>query len=135
MTLAEAEKRYLPWLMQNLSGFIAVVDLSATIRYISPSVERVLERRQESLIGRHISYVVHPDDVRAASERLIALPSLAGTTWSVVFRAKAQSGAWRLLRATAIVGEHDGCLLAAVSCQSYMFVFGFRNSTISRSAQ
>ena len=58
----QSEERFRT-LVQNSSDLIAVVDLDTTIRYQSPSVERVLGYRPEELDGRRLVDLVHPDDV------------------------------------------------------------------------
>ncbi|HTY40566.1 MAG TPA: EAL domain-containing protein [Thermoanaerobaculia bacterium] len=50
-------------LVQHSSDLIAVVDLDTTIRYQSPSVERVLGFRPEELQGTRLSDLAHADDV------------------------------------------------------------------------
>jgi len=50
-------------LVQNSSDIIAVVGRDTTIRYQSPSVERVLGYRAEELNGTKLTALVDPDDV------------------------------------------------------------------------
>ncbi len=50
-------------LVQNSSDIIAVVDPDTTIRYQSPSVERVLGYRAEQLNDTKLTALVDPDDV------------------------------------------------------------------------
>lgn len=115
MAWLQAEKRYVPWLLQNLSGFIAIVDLSGVIRYVTPSVEGVLGYHPQMLIGRHLSHVVHPDDLIAAAHVLV--PQSIGTRWSAEFRARKQDGTWRAFRGTATVHEEMQSLVAIVVCE------------------
>jgi diguanylate cyclase (GGDEF)-like protein/PAS domain S-box-containing protein len=56
-------------LVQHSSDLIAVVDVDTTIRYQSPSVERVLGYRPEELSGTRLVALAHPDDV----PRVVAL--------------------------------------------------------------
>ena len=52
-------------LLENASEVITIYEADATIRYISPSVEKILGYTQEEMIGiRDIAYV-HPDGVEA----------------------------------------------------------------------
>ena len=49
-------------LVQNSSDVVMVVDADSTIRYISPSVERVLGYHPGDLEGKHLTDSIHPDD-------------------------------------------------------------------------
>jgi PAS domain S-box-containing protein len=46
---------------------IGVIDPAGTLRYASPSIERVLGHPDGSLIGTHALDLVHPDDVKKRS--------------------------------------------------------------------
>ncbi len=48
-------------LLENASEVIAIYEKEGTIRYISPSVERILGHNQEDLIGINDKVNVHPD--------------------------------------------------------------------------
>ena len=67
-------------LIENGSDMISVVDLDGTIRYASPSVERVLGYKPDEMIGRILSEFTHPDDVSAASSS--APESMSRAQWS-----------------------------------------------------
>src|SRR5207245_9713797 len=57
-------------LVQNSSDMVTVILADSTIRYQSPSVERVMGYEAEELVGaRLIEYLIHPDDV----PRIVAL--------------------------------------------------------------
>src|SRR5690625_7980316 len=57
-------------LIENVSETVTVVDSELVIRYISPSVERVLGYGPERVIGRSPLEVIHPDDREGVEERL-----------------------------------------------------------------
>ena len=81
-------------LIENGSDMISVVDLDGTIRYASPSVERVLGYKPDEMIGRILSEFTHPDDVSAASS-LRARINEPGTMESRELRIRHKSGDWR----------------------------------------
>jgi diguanylate cyclase (GGDEF)-like protein/PAS domain S-box-containing protein len=49
-------------LVQNSSDVVMVVEADSTIRYISPSVERVLGHEAAVLEGTKLTVLIHPDD-------------------------------------------------------------------------
>jgi diguanylate cyclase (GGDEF)-like protein/PAS domain S-box-containing protein len=49
-------------LVQNSSDVVLVVDADSTIRYMSPSVERVLGHSANSLEGTRLTGLIHPED-------------------------------------------------------------------------
>jgi diguanylate cyclase (GGDEF)-like protein/PAS domain S-box-containing protein len=49
-------------LVQNSSDVVMVVDADSTIRYVSPSVARVLGHAASDLEGTRLTQLVHPDD-------------------------------------------------------------------------
>ena len=65
-------------LVQNSSDIIAVIGLDTTIRYQSPSVERVLGYRPEELAGTKLVALVHPDDVPRALALVAETAARAG---------------------------------------------------------
>ena len=54
-------------LIEHGSDVITILDAEGVIRYESPSVERLLDRRGESLLGEKASRYVHPDDLQAVA--------------------------------------------------------------------
>lgn len=60
--LRESEARFRA-LIENASDFIIVIDRAATIRFVSPSVERMMGYSEEELVGHSSLDFVHPEDV------------------------------------------------------------------------
>jgi diguanylate cyclase (GGDEF)-like protein/PAS domain S-box-containing protein len=83
-------------LVQNSSDVVTVILADSTIRYQSPSVERVMGYRPEDLVGtRLIEYMVHTDDV----PRIVSLLAEFGGERSrgpelVEFRWRHKDGRW-----------------------------------------
>ena len=67
--LTESEARFHA-LVQNALDIVMVTDAEGTIRYLSPSVERVLGYRSEEMIGTSTAEYVHPDDMERALAEL-----------------------------------------------------------------
>jgi len=62
--LHDSEARFRA-LVQNSSDIVAVVEADGSMRYLSPSVERILGYRPEDLAGRSPFELIHPDDLDA----------------------------------------------------------------------
>ena len=61
LLLRQSEARFSS-LVQNSSDVVMVVEADSTIRYISPSVERVLGHEASELEGTRLTVLIHPDD-------------------------------------------------------------------------
>src|SRR5262245_13142332 len=55
-------QRFTAALMEHSSDLIAILNVDGTIRYASPSHERVLGYSPAELIGRNAFDLMHPDD-------------------------------------------------------------------------
>ena len=89
-------------LVQNASDVIVVVDAERRIRYLTPSIERVLGHPVDGLLGRPLATLIHPADLARALGQLAdaaGRPSVAGpAAWRVSHR----DGAWRHVEVTAL---------------------------------
>jgi diguanylate cyclase (GGDEF)-like protein/PAS domain S-box-containing protein len=79
-------------LVQHSSDLIAVVDLDTTIRYQSPSVERVLGYRPEELAGTRLVALAHPDDIPRVLALATETASRPGSTAPAEWRLKRRDG-------------------------------------------
>ena len=61
LLMQQSEKRFAS-LVQNSSDIVTVLDPDTSVRYASPSVQRVLGYEPESLEGTRFIDLVHPDD-------------------------------------------------------------------------
>jgi diguanylate cyclase (GGDEF)-like protein/PAS domain S-box-containing protein len=87
--LANSEARFRS-LVQNSSDVIFIVEADTTIRYTSPSAQKVLGVRARELVGTKLINHVHPDDRTLANRFFHALLESQGGVPSVED--------WRLLR-------------------------------------
>jgi PAS domain S-box-containing protein len=60
--LRASEEKYRE-LVENMNDVLYSVGLDGTIKYVSPSIERVIGYRPEEIIGSRFSGLLHPDDV------------------------------------------------------------------------
>jgi two-component system cell cycle sensor histidine kinase/response regulator CckA len=99
--LRESEARFRA-LIENSIDVTTILLADGTIRYASPSAERVLGYRPEELVGRNAFELVHPDDAPEimATFRSAALDPAAIETDS--FRARHSDGTWRVMEAVGL---------------------------------
>ena len=92
--LRESEARFHA-LARNALDIVMITDADGTIRYISPSVERVLGYRPEEMIGTSSALYVHPDDLERSLEELAEAASKPGVhPVAVETRVRRKDGSW-----------------------------------------
>ena len=99
-TTGAAESR-LAALVRHSHDVVVVLNAEGTFTYVSPSVERILERDPVDLIGRSGFDVIHPDDVSTMRRMLHRLLESPSRSESVVTRALRGDGSWRELEVIA----------------------------------
>jgi diguanylate cyclase (GGDEF)-like protein/PAS domain S-box-containing protein len=88
-------------LIQNSSDVISILEADLTIRYETPSIERVLGHAVEDRVGRSLLELVHPSDaasVRLALEQVVANE---GSERRFEHRVRHADGAWHVVQAIA----------------------------------
>jgi PAS domain S-box-containing protein len=97
---AEAEVRrseeYFRSLTENASDIITILNSDGTVRYVSPSSERVLGHVPENSLGKEGFGFVHPDDLPGIMNvfaEAIQKPGVA--LYRSEFRIRHQDGSWR----------------------------------------
>ena len=76
--MQQSEKRFAS-LVQNSSDIVTVIDADTSIRYASPSAQRVLGIEPEPLEGTRFIDLVHPDDKTRVLSFLTAMGDGEGT--------------------------------------------------------
>lgn len=110
--LGEQEKRFRA-LIQNARDIIIVTDENGTIRYVSPSVERVLGHRPEVMVGANKADYIHPEDLEGVLGELDAAVSRPGA-YPVEARVRHGDGSWRWLEGIANNLLHDPAVRGVV---------------------
>jgi diguanylate cyclase (GGDEF)-like protein/PAS domain S-box-containing protein len=87
-------------LTENAADIMAVLDPSGTIRYVSPSVERVLGFNAIDRVGRSALELIHPEDADQVRALLAGVSEASAQTVSVEVRSLHRNGAWRTLEMT-----------------------------------
>ncbi|MCC5659138.1 EAL domain-containing protein [Nostoc sp. XA010] len=99
VALRESEAKFRS-LIQNSSDIIGIFEPDGTIRYESPSIERILGYKPEELIGKNAFEFIHPDDILRTSSSFNYLIQNFGATVRVESRFRHKDGSWRFLEST-----------------------------------
>jgi PAS domain S-box-containing protein len=93
------KEEYYRALIEKALDVISVIDADGTIRYVSPSVERVLGYRPDELLGRNCFDLVHPED--ALRIRAVFAKDIAGliSEGRDELRLRHKDGSWRSVEA------------------------------------
>jgi PAS domain S-box-containing protein len=96
--LRQSEERFRS-LIENALDIVKIIDINGTIRYESPSVEKVLGYSVAELIGKNLLDYIHPDDfVNTYYSFTHTIHSLEVTA-PIEFRCRHKDGSWRTLEA------------------------------------
>jgi PAS domain S-box-containing protein len=91
------EETWLRLVVQNTSDVVTISGPHETIRYVSPSVERVLGYRPEEMVGESGLDYGHPDEVGRIIDVLAEAREEPGVRPSVQVRCHHKDGSWRWL--------------------------------------
>lgn len=100
-------RSYFRSLIENASDIITILEPNGTIRYQSPSIERVLGYRPEELVGCNAFEFIHPDDVTKIQQVLAVAAQQPDRFGSVVFRFHHKDGSWRIFEGIGRNLLHD----------------------------
>ena len=87
-------------LIEKSTDIIYVIDAQRSVRYFSPGATATLGWREEEVLGRPGSELVHPDDEARVAERFRAFLAQPGGTTRLTFRIRHRDGSHRLLDAS-----------------------------------
>ncbi len=84
-------------LIENASDIITILEADGSIRYESPSLERILGYKPEELVGRNAFELIHPDDVARIQKIFTEGLTRPGRIESGEYRFRHKDGSWRVL--------------------------------------
>ncbi|WP_424018030.1 PAS domain S-box protein [Halorientalis pallida] len=93
-TISTERRRYRK-LVEQATDATAIIDPDATIRYISPSIERILGYAPSELVGRRGTELVHPEDCDDVLDTLARSLANPDETVDATYRAEHADGGWR----------------------------------------
>ncbi len=111
--LAKSEERFRS-LVQNSSDIITVLDAGGTVRYQSPSGERILGYAPQQLIGKNLFDCVHPEDAPAVKIAFAKAIQEPGAAVKVEFRYRHADGSWVCLEAVGSNRLDDSAIAGVV---------------------
>jgi two-component system cell cycle sensor histidine kinase/response regulator CckA len=88
-------------LLDSVRELHAILTAEGTIQYASPGFTRVLGYRPEELVGQPITSLLHPNEMKAARQRLGELAAAPGLIISERCRLRVKEGGWRWFELTA----------------------------------
>ena len=88
------EEGFFETIVAESTDIVMIVDPDGTIRYVSPSAERILDRTPEALVGSHAFDHVHPGDTDRVVEEFGKMMGTPGCRTSVEFRYERGDGEW-----------------------------------------
>ncbi len=92
--LAASEARFRA-LVEHSSDLVLVMDADGVIRYISPSITRLLGHSPAELLGSDGFTVVHPDDAPRVGRHFAEALAAPGATPPIELRVRHRDGSWR----------------------------------------
>jgi two-component system cell cycle sensor histidine kinase/response regulator CckA len=88
-------------LIEKATDMVVILAADRTVRYVSPSVQRILGYMPEACIGRDALEAVHPDDQATVEQVFAVIARTPGEALSLTYRYRHAGGDWRILEATA----------------------------------
>jgi diguanylate cyclase (GGDEF)-like protein/PAS domain S-box-containing protein len=98
--LRASEERFRA-LVQNASDMIAMLETGGTVRYASPSHQRLLGHAPEDLVGSNLLDLVHSEDRPLVDNALQCLVDLPDENLTIEYRCQHRDGTWRMIESTA----------------------------------
>jgi diguanylate cyclase (GGDEF)-like protein/PAS domain S-box-containing protein len=94
-------------LVQHSSDVIAIVEAGGIVRYVTPSVTRVLGYTTEQIEGRPLTALLHPDDVGRGEAMFAEAVLRPGVTAPTEWRVRHRDGRWMYVEAVGTNLVHE----------------------------
>jgi PAS domain S-box-containing protein len=88
-------------MVENCHDIMTVRDADGKVRYISPSINRIMGYTQEQMLGSTGFELIHPEERSSVENALREFWKNPGTRGTIQFRAKHATGSWISLEVVA----------------------------------
>ncbi len=95
----ERSERYFRLLIENATDLIAILGRDGTIRYLSPSIRRILGYEPGEMLRENLTAFIHPDDSAAFINTFVRTVQHPGIGPMIEFRMLHRDGSWRAIQA------------------------------------
>lgn len=119
-------------LMEQSSDIVVITEADGRIRYVGPSIERILGFRPETLIGTNGFDGVHPDDRERVAATYRDMAQRAGSRAIAAYRSRHHDGSWRWLESIA-TNRFDDPSIAGIIINSRDITERIEAQTVYRS--
>lgn len=99
--MQEREKKYYT-LVSNISDGMVIIDKQGIITYKSPIVSKLSGWNADDLVGRHVYFMVHPDERDMIQNELQAIFDLENGKTRLEFRYRRKDGSFSPVELTAV---------------------------------
>ena len=106
LVMQQSEKRFAS-LVQNSSDIVTVLDADTSVRYASPSVQRVLGYEPELLEGTRFIDLVHPDETTKVLSFLTGMGDASGQTGLLEFQLRCHDDSYVMAETLRTSLLHD----------------------------
>ncbi|MDQ6830958.1 MAG: EAL domain-containing protein, partial [Gemmatimonadota bacterium] len=89
----ESEARFRA-LVQHSSDVITILEVDGTVRYVSPSVERLLGHDADDVVGTRLTELIHPTDIPKALAAFGDVARATGPSAPITWRLRCADGSW-----------------------------------------
>jgi PAS domain S-box-containing protein len=93
----ERSEKHFRSLIENALDIITILNSDSSIRYESPSIERVLGYKPEELVGQNVFEFVHPGDLPHVIKTFTERSQIAGLAPPIEVRFRHKDGSWCIL--------------------------------------
>jgi two-component system cell cycle sensor histidine kinase/response regulator CckA len=98
LELQKSEERFQE-LLHNSSDITVVIDEKGILKYVSPSVKRILNYDEKDMLGKSGFDFIHPDDIKSSADALQKVAASENKGVAAEFRFRHQNGSWVHLEA------------------------------------
>jgi diguanylate cyclase (GGDEF)-like protein/PAS domain S-box-containing protein len=114
LELRHEEERF-RLLVQNSTDIVVITERDSRIRYVTPSVDRVLGLDPAALTGKVLGLLLHPDDRPGVQTALTPMLAAAGSSVTFQARFAHADGSWRRLELIASNLTHEPSVAGIVT--------------------